>query len=242
MASKILIVDDEPEVREMLNRYLTLHGYECLMAGSGAAMREAMADEAVSLVILDLNLAGEDGLELARELRAKDPEIGLIIVTARGEEADRVVGLELGADDYIGKPFSLRELVARIKTVLRRVAEPAPGGVPAEEVTRFARWTFSHGTGRLTGADGREVMLTPAECSLLRAFLDHAGETLSREMLQEVLSRGTGEVAERTIDVQVKRLRDKIEANPRLPQIITTVRGGGYALSVPVSRGTAGRS
>lgn len=233
MQPKIAIVDDEPEVQLMMTRYLAQHGFYCVTAGSGRALWSEIAEGAPDLVVLDLNLPGEDGLDLARALRARYPAIGIIMVTGRRDEADRVAGLELGADDYVVKPFSLRELVARVKTVLRRMARPAATpaeAVPAGQWVSFAHLRLDLDHGRLESQDGTEISLTPSEFGLLKIFVANVGCPLSRADLQARLGHSSG----RSVDVQITRLRTKIERAPRFPEIIRTVRGNGYLFAPEV--------
>lgn len=230
----LLIVDDDPEIRQLVGQFLGPHGFRVLIAADGEAMRGLMAEEHVDLVILDLMLPGEDGLSLCRHLRARS-RIPVIFLTAAGSETDRIVGLEMGADDYLAKPFSSRELLARVRAVLRR-ASTDPSSAPAPEAVRagrigFAGWTLDTERRRLRSPDGVLVDLSGAEYELLHLFLTHPHEILNRDQL---LEKTRGRVAgpfDRTIDVQVGRLRRKIEADPKNPELIKTVRGGGYVLA-----------
>jgi DNA-binding response OmpR family regulator len=231
----IVVVDDEPQVRAMLESYLAREGFVASGAGSGEMMQQILSRTPADLVILDVILPGEDGFEIARRLRRTHPDIGIIMLTAKGDEIDRVVGLEVGADDYIAKPFSLREVLARVKSVLRRAprstaSRPSPTGIVA-----FDQWRLDLDRRRLSSTTGEDLPLSPGEFALLRAFVEHAGRVLSRDTLIE-LTRGYGaDALDRAIDVQVTRLRHKIEVNPRAPQIIKTVRGGGYTFAAAVS-------
>jgi DNA-binding response OmpR family regulator len=228
----ILVVDDEPQVRAMLERYLAREGYKVELASSGDAMRRIIGRSKVDLVILDLILPDEDGLELAKTLREdKGAELGIIMLSGKGDEIDRVVGLEMGADDYIAKPFSLREILARVKSVLRRIPESvAPAQQPSSSV-QFGTWRFDLLRRRLTRDNGEEVSLTPGEFNLLKIFVENQRRVMSREMLLD-LTRGFGsDSLDRTIDVQVNRLRHKIEVDPKSPRLVKTVRGGGYVFS-----------
>lgn len=231
----IVIVDDEPQVRAMLESYLAREGFATSGAGSGEMMQQILSRTPADLVILDVILPGEDGLEIARRLRRTNPDIGIIMLTAKGDEIDRVVGLEVGADDYISKPFSLREVLARVKSVLRRAPRSATTRPSSSGIVAFDQWRLDIDRRRLSSASGQDVPLSPGEFALLRAFIEHAGRVLSRDTLIE-LTRGYGaDALDRAIDVQVTRLRHKIEINPRAPQIIKTVRGGGYTFAAAVS-------
>jgi two-component system OmpR family response regulator len=204
-------------------------------------MREALAGHAIDLIVLDLMLPGEDGLALCRWVRARS-NVPVIMLTARGEEIDRIVGLEMGADDYLPKPFNPRELVARIKAVLRRADRPsggfASGGAPRNprEILTFAGWRLDVGARRLTAPDGVLVPLSAGEFDLLAAFTSHPQRVLSRDYLLDLAKGRAAQPFDRSIDVQVSRLRRKIEEDPSNPQLITTVRGGGYMFSAPVER------
>ncbi len=235
----VLIVDDDPRVRSMLARYLSGEGFRVGEAGDGPAMRACLAREVPDLVLLDLNLPGEDGLTLARELRAAHPALGIIMVTGRGDVVDRVVGLEVGADDYVAKPFNLREILARVRTVLRRAkpaqaADPPRGGEPA---LRFEGWVLEPSRRRLTGPDGREVALTTGEFDLLLAFASHPGRVLDRDRLLDLVKGREWAANDRSVDQQVARLRRKVEADPANPSLIKSVRGVGYLFAAEVRRG-----
>jgi len=241
-APHIAIVDDEPDITALLANYLQGHGYRVTPLHSGRALMAMMASDAPALVLLDLGLPGEDGFSIARQLR-EHWRCGLVIVTGRGDAVDKVVGLEVGADDYVTKPFDLRELLARIKAVLRRVAPidaPAPSAAMAEtrrDRFRFATWDLDTAARRLTDPAGLETVLTGGEFDLLCAFVRHPGRVLSRDFLLEQTRGRDGAPFDRTIDVQVGRLRKKLEANPDDPQIIKSVRGAGYILVAPVTAG-----
>jgi two-component system OmpR family response regulator len=230
----ILIVDDEPQIRSMLDRYLAREGYTVMTAVSGEEMRARIAEKIPDLVLLDLILPGEDGLELAKQLRNSHPGIGIIMLTAKSEEVDKVVGLEMGADDYVPKPFSLRELLARIKSVLRRLngSEPSLTLPQIEEGTlAFTNWRLDMKHRRLMTEDGKDAGLTPGEFALLKVLVENSDRVLSREQLLD-MTRGHGaDSFDRTVDVQINRLRQKVEVNPRNPAIIKTVRGGGYVFA-----------
>jgi two-component system OmpR family response regulator len=240
----IAVLDDEPDITQLLANYLQGHGYRVTQLHDGSSLIELMSADPPALVLLDLGLPGEDGFSIARRLR-EHWRCGLVIVTGRGDAVDKVVGLEVGADDYVTKPFDLRELLARIRAVLRRVEpnEPPPPprvaapAQPARDKVRFAGWELDVGARRLTSPQGQDVQLTTGEFDLLRAFADHAGRVLSRDFLLEQTRRREAGPFDRTIDVQVGRLRKKLEADPEDPQIIKSVRGAGYILVAPVTRG-----
>ena len=241
-ASHIAVVDDEADITLLLANYLQGHGYRVTQLHDGRALLAMMAADPPSLVLLDLGLPGEDGFSIARTLR-EHWRCGLVIVTGRGDAVDKVVGLEVGADDYVTKPFDLRELLARIKAVLRRIA---PADTPVAATTalesrrdrfRFATWELEIAARRLTDAQGRDAALTGGEFDLLCAFVRHPGRVLSRDFLLEQTRGRDGVPFDRTIDVQVGRLRKKLEADPEDPQIIKSVRGAGYVLVSPVTVG-----
>jgi two-component system, OmpR family, response regulator len=236
----IAIVDDEPDITGLLGNYLRSHGYRVSELHRGAALLALMQHDAPALVLLDLGLPGEDGLAIARRLRESVTQhaLGLVIVTGRGDAVDKVVGLEIGADDYITKPFDLRELLARVKAVLRRVqastASPPAQAPMTTDVMCFAGFTLDRARRVLHGLDGNEVALTAGEFDLLVVLLSHPGRVLSRDFL---LTHSRGREAapfDRSIDVQVGRLRKKLEADAQEPQILKSVRGVGYMLAVPV--------
>jgi len=234
----IAVLDDEVEITRLLANYLQGHGYRVSQTHNGGALVRLMADDPPQLVLLDLGLPGEDGLAIARELRQRF-RAGLVILTGRGDAVDKVVGLEVGADDYVTKPFDLRELLARIKAVLRRtLAAPAePASTAASPRYRFAGWDLDTGSRRLVDAQGREVPLTAGEFDLLAVFATHPGRVLSRDFLLEQTRGREAAPFDRTIDVQVGRLRKKLENDPEDPQIIKSVRGAGYILVAPVTSG-----
>jgi two-component system OmpR family response regulator len=231
----ILVVDDHREIRELVSRALAKEGFRVTTAGDGRAMHKALDEARIDLILLDLMLPGEDGLSLCRGLRAHS-EIPIIMLTAKGEEVDRVIGLEMGADDYLPKPFGSRELVARIRAVLRRGRRALMDDVPRAARYRFDRWTLDTGARELIDPGGVAVPLSTGEFDLLVVLLEHPQRVLSRDQLLD-LARGRAATAfDRAIDTQVSRLRKKIEADPADPKIIKTVWGGGYTLTVPVSR------
>ena len=232
-AIHIAVVDDELDITQLLSGYLQGHGYRVTELHSGRALISLMPSDPPALVLLDLGLPGEDGFSIARQLR-EHWRCGLVIVTGRGDAVDKVVGLEVGADDYVTKPFDLRELLARVKAVLRRLA-PAdpPAAAPIEQradMFRFAGWQLDAGARRLLDAQGSETTLTTGEFDLLCTFARHPGRVLSRDFLLEQTRGREASPFDRTIDVQVGRLRKKLESDPDDPQIIKSVRGAGYIL------------
>lgn len=231
----LLVVDDDREIVQLLERYLTGHGFHMASAGSAGEARIAMGSRPFDLVLLDLGLPDEDGLSLLRHLQSTwaGP---VIVVTGRGEAVERVVGLELGADDYVTKPFDFRELVARIRTVLRR-ARPAVATVAGNgHRLKFDGFVLDLAARRLTDRDGDDVPLTTGEFELLRALLDHPHQILSRDQLMNSLhGRATGPF-DRAIDVGIGRLRRKLESDPAAPALIKSVRGAGYLLAAEVQR------
>jgi len=237
-SAHILVVDDEPDIVEVLRRYLATQGYTVSTAGDGSAMRRVMAATPVDLVLLDLGLPGEDGLALMRALR-HESSAAVIVVTGRGDTFDRIVGLEVGADDYIAKPFDVREVGARVRSVLRRTLDRNPGLVSAarSDIIRFAGWTLDLGARRLESPRGTEVNLTTGEFDLLAALAGAPGRVLSRDELLEATRNREAGPFDRTIDVQVGRLRRKIEADPQHPELIKSVRGAGYVFTSKVERG-----
>jgi DNA-binding response OmpR family regulator len=274
----IAVLDDEADIRELLASYLGSNGFRVSQHQSGAALMELMAADVPDLVLLDLGLPGEDGFAIARRLRERW-NCGLVIVTGRGDAVDKVVGLEIGADDYVTKPFDLRELLARVKAVLRRTHGEAPRTTPAPvlqagaeasrsqnhaaaqgvhqepnqalvssanhggatvsgsgECFRFAGWLLDLRARRLLAPDGSEVALTSGEFDLLSVFLQHPGRVLSRDFLLERTRGREAAPFDRTIDVQIGRLRKKLEVDPQAPQILKSVRSAGYLL-VPQVQG-----
>jgi two-component system OmpR family response regulator len=230
----ILVVDDDAEIRSLLGDYLRKNGYKATAVADGRAMWIALSRGKVDLIVLDLMLPGEDGLTLCRKLRA-DSDAPVIMLTARGEETDRIVGLEMGADDYLAKPFNPRELLARIKSVLRRTRSlPRNLREDGTRAIRFAGWRFDTIARQLVSAEGAVTSLSGAELQLLRIFLDHPNHVLTRDQLM-VLSKGReSEPFDRSIDLRVSRLRHRLGDDPADPRIIKTVRGQGYVLAVPV--------
>jgi DNA-binding response OmpR family regulator len=228
MGTRVLVVDDDAAVREMLTDYLSTHGYEVVVAASGEAMRAEMARALPAVVLLDVGLPGEDGLTLARFVRERY-DVGIIMVTGAAAVIDRVAGLEVGADDYIAKPFDPRELRARLKSVLRRVQGKSAAEPKAlrDHVT-IGACTLNLRSRELHDARGREVPITAMEFSLLKTFLEHPNQVLSRDQLLSLTRNREWEPFDRSIDIRIARLRRKIEEHPGRPRTIKTVRGGGY--------------
>lgn len=229
----LLIVDDDLVTQARLNAYFSQEGYRTLLAGDGDALWQRLSCNAVDVVLLDVNLPGQDGLSLARDLRARDDAIGIILVTSRTDDIDKVVGLEVGADDYVTKPFNPRELLARVKSLLRRTRDPRS---PSEDVFRFAGWTLNLPKRRLTDANGHEVVLTRGEFELISLLVRHAGESLNRDRLSRAISGREWDPNDRTIDVLVRRLRTKIDDPAQAESFIATVRGEGYRFAVDPDR------
>lgn len=236
-AAHILIVDDHREIRELVSRVLAKEGFRISTAADGRAMRKTLVDSRIDLILLDLMLPGEDGLSLCRGLRAES-NIPIIMLTAKGDEVDRVIGLEMGADDYLPKPFGSRELVARIRAVLRRGRrDPAESdAVRRPSRYRFDRWALDIGARELIRDDGVTIALSTGEYDLLVALVEHPQRVLSRDKLLDLARGRSAGAFDRSIDTQVSRLRKKIETDPADPKIIKTVWGGGYTLASPVSR------
>jgi len=226
----LLIVDDDREIRDLLGRFLKGHGFRVTAAADGRAMFEALSGGRFDLVVLDLMLPGEDGLSLCRRLRSES-ELPVIMLTAMGEATDRIVGLEVGADDYLAKPFNPRELLARVRAVLRRAGAPSrPGEAPGDAIT-FDGWRLDLSRRELRRPDGALVPLTAGEFDLLVVLAERPGRVLSREQLLDLTRGREAQPFDRSVDVQLSRLRRKIEADPKEPAIIKTVRGGGYVFA-----------
>ncbi|MDH3661637.1 MAG: response regulator [Alphaproteobacteria bacterium] len=230
----ILVVDDHRDIRDLVAKYLTKNGYRVSVADGGAAMKKVLATSRIDLVVLDLMMPGEDGLTLCRDLRANSG-MPVIMLTAMAEETDRVVGLEIGADDYLTKPFNPRELLARIKAVLRR-SNSLPQQHEQFESKRLAfdRWVLESDQRELIGEDSVAVALSTTDFLLLSAFLKHPKMVLSRDQLLDLTRGKTATAFDRSIDNQVSRLRRKIEADPKKPVLIKTVWGGGYSFTAEV--------
>jgi two-component system phosphate regulon response regulator OmpR len=226
----ILVVDDECEIRDMLEEYLSKQGFEVYTADGGVAMRQIVSARKVDVVLLDIRMPGEDGLSLARYLR-EHAQVGIILVTAAGEAVDRIVGLEMGADDYVTKPFHPRELVARIKSVLRRLGTVPPqaaADAAASQHLRFGQCLLDLEAHKLFTLAGEEIPITAMEFDLLQVFATHPHRVLTRDQLLDMAHNRDWEPFDRSIDIRIARLRRKIEADPAKPQTIKTVRGAGY--------------
>jgi two-component system OmpR family response regulator len=231
----ILIVDDDAEIRSLLSKYLVKNGLRVTAVADGRAMWQALEAGRIDLIVLDLMLPGDDGLTLCRKLRAKS-DIPVLMLTARGEETDRIVGLEMGADDYLAKPFSARELLARIKAILRR-ARSLPDNLQPDSARhiRFAEWVLDTAHRQLISAAKVVTPLSGAEYRLLRIFLGHPNRVLNRDQLMDLTQGKDAGPLDRSIDVQVSRLRHRLGDDPREPRLIKTVRGEGYVLAVDVT-------
>ena len=230
----ILVVDDEREIREPLAKYLVKNGLRASIAANAADARKEIKTSAIDLVVLDIMMPGEDGLSLCRHLR-ETADIPVILLTAMVEDTDRVVGLEIGADDYLAKPFNPRELLARIRAVLRRSQSvPRPRESMEGERLKFGAWMLDMNRRELIGGDGVAAPLSTAEFKLLTVFLRRPGIVLSREQLLDLTSGRGSEVFDRTIDNQVSRLRRKVEEDPKNPVLVKTVWGGGYMFTADV--------
>lgn len=234
MRERILIVDDDEDIRSLLEDYLRKNGFDAQAVADGKGMWDALAARPYSLVVLDLMLPGEDGLALCRQLRAKS-QLPVLMLTARGEAVDRIVGLEMGADDYLPKPFDPRELQARIRSILRRTqALPAETGVTAPETYRFSGWRLDTRERNLYAPDGVVVALSGAEYRLLLLFLQNPNAVISRDQISNFTCGRDADPLDRTIDMQVSRLRERLRDQAREAEIIKTVRGKGYVLAARV--------
>jgi len=235
-STHILVVDDHSEIRDLLKRFLEQHGLRVSCARDGKEMKRLLEEREFDLLVLDLMMPGEDGLTLCRELRAKS-SLPIIMLTAMGEETDRIIGLEMGADDYLAKPFNPRELLARIKAVMRRTqADNQPAAETLTRDLRFDRWLLDINRRELVDEDGVGLSLSTAEFDLLKVFLERPQRVLSRDQLLD-LARGREAVAfDRAIDTLVSRLRRKLERDPKSPELIKTIWGGGYMFSADVTQ------
>jgi two-component system OmpR family response regulator len=235
--TRILIVDDDVEIRNLLGGYLSRFGMEAVGVHDGAEMKKALAESPFDLVVLDLMLPGEDGLSLCRWLRGES-DIPVIMLTARGDPMDRVVGLELGADDYVAKPFEPRELVARIQTILRRARHERETESPeaSDIAVEFEGWRLHRVLRQLTSPEGMVVPLSNAEFRLLSVFIERPNRILTRDQLLDYARGRAMEVFDRSIDLLVSRLRQKLQDDPKNPKLIKTIRGEGYVFSAQVSK------
>lgn len=235
-APRLLIVDDDREIRDLVCRFLNRHGFTVATAADASAMEAVLSAGRVDLVILDLMLPGRSGLDICHKLRATS-SMPILILTAMGDETDRIVGLEMGADDYLAKPFNPRELLARVRAILRRAGGgPMPGRVDgsAPKRLRFAGWSLDLGRRRLEAPDGLMVDLTTGEYELLLAFVEHPQRVLTRDQLLDLARGRDATPFDRSVDVQVSRIRRKIESDPKSPSMILTVRGDGYLFAPDV--------
>jgi DNA-binding response OmpR family regulator len=227
----ILVVDDDVRIRQMLIRYFEDEGYRVTAAADGTTMRDCLQRMPIDIILLDLVLpGGEDGLSLAREVRSRS-DIPIIMLTGRDDVVDRIVGLEIGADDYIPKPFHLREVLARLRTVLRRRQPAAAVRAEASEAIHFDGWRLDLGRRQLITAEGTEIALTTGEFDMLAALARHPGRVLSRDLLMDLTHGRSLEAFDRTVDAQIARLRKKIEPDPKQPTLIKSVRGIGYVFT-----------
>ncbi len=235
-APHILVVDDHTDIRELLARFLSKHGYRVSVARDAQEARGLLRDGAFSLIVLDVMMPGEDGLSLCRHLR-ETKDVPIILLTAMAEETDRIVGLEMGADDYLVKPFNPRELLARIRAVLRRSNALPPGQVQSDgQRYTFGGWVLDSSTRDLVNGDGNPVALSTGEFNMLVAFLERPNIVLNRDQLLDLTRGRAARLFDRSVDNQISRLRRKIEEDPRKPKLIQTVWGGGYKLACQVER------
>ena len=230
----VLVVDDDAELRDLLSEYLTRNGFRVSVARDGREMRQLLDEASPDIVVLDVMLPGEDGLALCRDLRAHS-NLPVIMLTARGEELDRIIGIEMGADDYLTKPFNPRELLARMKGILRRTRSLPPARAESHRL-RFAGWTLDLAARHLIAADGVVVPLSGTEFRLLQIFVTHPNRVLDRNQLMDLALGREATPFDRAIDVQVSRLRQRLRDDAREPRIIKTVRNGGYVLAAQVEK------
>jgi DNA-binding response OmpR family regulator len=223
----IMIVDDEPDVREVLEEYFTAHGYTVIGADSANAAKVTAAAHPIDLALVDIHMPGEDGLSLARHLRERYAEIAIVMLTSAATVVDRIVGLEIGADDYVPKPFDPRELMARVKSVLRRTSAAGRAELGAERV-RIGRCVLDVAAHRLTDENGKEVAMSPLEFDLLKALAEHPNRALSRERILNLNQQRDWDPFDRSVDLRIMRLRKKIEPDPEHPRFIRTIRNEGY--------------
>jgi DNA-binding response OmpR family regulator len=230
----LLVVDDEPELCEILAEYFTGQGFTVHTAGSAAGAREIFAKQPPDLAILDIRMPGEDGLSLARWIRDRHKGVGIVMLTTAADVVDRIVGLEMGADDYLPKPFEMRELLARVKSVLRRLSEDKETQAPLQEGRmRFGRCELDLAMRKLYDGDGHEKPLTAMEFDLLKVFAEHPNRALNRDQIMELAHSRDWDVFDRSIDLRIMRLRRKIERDPEKPEVIKIVRGVGYVFVKP---------
>ena len=223
----ILIVDDEPDVRDVLEEYFVAHGYAAIGAESAGIAREKAAAHSIDLALVDIHMPGEDGLSLARHLRERYAKIAIVMLTSATTVVDRIVGLEMGADDYVSKPFDPRELMARVKSVLRRTSSTGRADIGAARV-RIGRCVLDLGAHRLTDEQGGDVAMSPLEFDLLKALAEHPNRALSRERILNLKQQGDWDPFDRSVDLRVMRVRKKIEPDPEHPRYIRTIRNEGY--------------
>jgi two-component system OmpR family response regulator len=233
----ILVVEDDHEIATLIAKYLRSNDCRASLARDGQEMGRMLGGNRIDLMVLDLNLPGEDGISICKRLRVEGSSLPIIMLTARGEEIDRIIGLEMGADDYVSKPFNPRELLARIKAVLRRRAlEPSPVDGPGMRIFAFGGWKLNVSLRELLNPPGAKITVTGAEFDLLHAFCERPGRVLSRDQLLDLTQGRFGGPYERSIDVLVSRLRQKIERDPKDPEMIKTIRSGGYLFTPRVER------
>jgi two-component system phosphate regulon response regulator OmpR len=232
--AKILVVDDEPDVREVLKDYFVAHGYAVIEAGSADVARASAAQQPIDLALVDIHMPGEDGLSLARHLRERYAGIAIVMLTSAGTVVDRIVGLEMGADDYVPKPFDPRELLARVKSVLRRTSSANRADIGAARV-RIGRCVLDLAAHRLTDDSGGDVAMSPLEYDLLKALVEHPNRALSRERILNLSQQRDWDPFDRSVDLRVMRLRKKVEPDPEHPRFIRTIRNEGY-IFVPDGR------
>jgi two-component system phosphate regulon response regulator OmpR len=223
----ILVVDDEPDVREVLEEYFVAHGYAVVGAENAGVARTLAAQHPIDLALVDINMPGEDGLSLARHLRERYAKVAIVMLTSAGTVVDRIVGLEMGADDYVPKPFDPRELAARVKSVLRRTSAASRADIGAEKV-RIGRCVLDLAAHRLTDETGAEVAMSPLEYDLLKALAEHPNRALSRERILNLNQQRDWDPFDRSVDLRIMRLRKKIEPDPEHPRFIRTIRNEGY--------------
>lgn len=238
-AHRVLIVDPDEESRSALARQLALEGFSVRDTSGAAGMHQCLAHDGIDLILLDLVLPDIDGLQLAREVRSLSWKVGLIMMASRTDVIDRIVGLEIGADDYILKPFHIRELVARMKSILRRIQPTMPASSTGEQVFSFDGWQFNPSRRKLTSPLGHDIVLTSGEYELLKVFVEHPGQVLTRNQLMDLTRGREWNGLDRVVDAQIVRLRKKIEIDPKNPQLIKSVRGAGYVFASRLSYASA---